>query len=259
MLEFSLKNGALFKSTFASFANEVVDCVLTFDEHGMTAQTMDSSHVSMVMINFVASEMFDNYKCTEPTSVGISVKSVLAVLKLSDKNSVVRIMQTTPGDSKLTIGITSKDNKINFLFDLNLMEIDTEELFVPENLTGWRFNVDFSDMNTVTKNMCDFGDSISLCFGSSTNGALLYQIDGPAGVVTGSLITQAPVWTNAENSPAENVTMKLSMRYLKNYLSCRDVSNTIELMMGIDIPLCVTYRVAENSSIVFYIAPKAEE
>jgi len=259
MLEFSLKNGALFKSTFACFVNEVSDCLLHFDQNGMRVQAMDSSHVSMVMLNFIASEMFNEYKCTEPTSLGVSVKSLMTVLKLSDKKTTVTLIQNEPNNSKLTIGIVSDDKKINFLFDLNLMDIETDELTVPDNLVGWKVVVDFTDITSVTKNMSEFGDSMSLCFGTSTNNELLYQVEGDTGTVTGKIIVQSAEWSDTSTAPNDAVSMKVSMRYLKNYLACRDISDKVELLMGNDIPLCVSYRLSEQSVLGFFIAPKMEE
>lgn len=259
MLEFSLKNGALFKNIFSNFVNQVTDCVLKFDEMGMISQSMDSSHVSMVSLMFVASEMFDDYKCTAPTSISLSISSMLRVMKLADKNSTVKLSQKDPSDSRLTIGIVSKDKKTNLLFDLNLMDIDTEELDIPDDIVGWKLNVNYSDLSTVIKNMGDFGDVMSICFGSTTNNELLYQVDGSTGTATGTIQINSSEWTDTSTVPAEAVTLKLSVSYIKNYLASRDISDTVEILMGPEIPFCMSYRIADQSHVAFYIAPKMDE
>jgi proliferating cell nuclear antigen len=259
MLEFSLKNAVLFKTTFSNFSNGVVDCVLKFNYLGMTMQAMDSSHVSMVSIKFVATEMFDDYKCSETTNIALSIKNLLTVMKLSTKDSVVKFVQKNPTDDRLTIGITSKDKKTNFLFDLNLMDIECEELDLPDHVTGWKLNVNFTDIANVTNNMGEFGDVVSLCFGISTKDELLYQMEGGTGVVTGAIQLNSSEWTGGGTTPLETITLKLSMRLLKNYLTSRDISDTVELVMGQDIPFCMSYSTGEQSTVTFYIAPKIEE
>lgn len=259
MLEFTLKNGALFKSLFSNFVNEVSDCTLLFDADGMTIQAMDSSHVSLVYVKLVASEMFDNYKCTELHSLGVSVPNALKVLKLADKNSKVTFMQKDPEASRLTLGIVSADGKTNFLFDLNLMDIDNEGLEIPTDMKGWRLSVDYKTMSDITKKMNDFGDAVELCAGGVIGDVILYQISGDHGQVTGKIMVSKKEWNDPDTSPVDTINMKLSMRHMKNYMECKDLSNTVELFMGIDMPICITYRLGEQSVISFYVAPKIED
>jgi proliferating cell nuclear antigen len=260
MLEFTLKNGSLFKSLFANFVNEIVDCVLMFNEDGMTIQAMDSSHVSLVYVKLTVSEMFDNYKCTEPHSLGVSIPNALKVLKLADKSTKVTFNHKTPDANTLTLGIVSSgEGKMNFMFDLNLMNIDKEGLQIPQDMMGWSMTADYKDVSGVIKNMGDFGDALELCIGGVIGDEILYQIIGDHGKVTGKIQIVKKKWIGKTVAPVGAITMKLSMRHMKSYMTCRDLSDSIELFMGPDIPLCITYRMGEESVVTFYVAPKITE
>lgn len=259
MLEFRLKNGSLFKSIFSSFVNEVSDCILTFGKIGMKIQSMDSSHVSLVNVKLVASEIFDDYKCTDVHSLGISVVHALKIFKLADNKSKVTLQHKNPTHNKLTIGIVSGDGKLDCLFDLKLMDIDSDGLEIPDDMTGWSMEMEYKDVADVVKIMGDFGDSVEICAGGSTGDELLYQFSGDQGKATGKIKIIKKQWVGESTTPSDVVNLKLSMRHLKSYLACRDLSETVIFFVGDGMPLCITFRLGEQSLISFYIAPKIDD
>lgn len=258
MLSFTVKDGSLFKSIFTNFVNEVADCVIMFDSVGMTSQAMDSSHVSLVTLKMVAAELFVDYHCTEPHVIGVALKNLLMLLKLADKKTKVGFSQKKPDDDTLTVTLKSENGATDLLFDLKLMDIDSEELQIPDDMSGWRVHLSYTDIAGMVKNMSEFGDVISLCLNIEVPDVILYQIKGDTGTVTGKLQTKSRQWVGSA-VPDNSVTMKLSMRYMKNYMSCRGVSDNVELLMGNDIPICISYKLGAQSVVSFYVSPKIHD
>lgn len=259
MLEFNLKNGSLFKSIFSSFINEISDCILTFDVNGMKIQSMDSSHVSLVHVKLAANEVFNEYKCTEKHSLGVSVVHALKILKLADNKTKVTFQHKDPKHNQLTIGIVSGDGKLNCHFELNLMDIDSDGVIIPDDMSGWFLEMDCKDVIDVVKTMSDFGDSVEFCAGESNGDELLYHILGDQGKATGKVKVIKKQWVGKSSTPTDIVNLKLSMRHLKSYLACRDLSDIVTFFIGNDTPLCITFKLGEQSLISFYIAPKIDD
>lgn len=67
---------------------------------------MDSSHVALVSLD-LKSDLFDEYKCDHPQSIGINFASLIKILKVSKAGDSVALAADADGDT-LTLVFADK-------------------------------------------------------------------------------------------------------------------------------------------------------
>jgi proliferating cell nuclear antigen len=213
---------------------------LDFTGEGLQMQVMDASHVSLCSM-LMKTKLFESYKCTEPMSLGINFKSLAMMLrgangtlKLKSNNATLEVaVQKMTGTAKYT---------------MNLMDIDSEYLAVPQTSYAAICLLASSTFGKVMRDQSDFSDTCTIDIGETIS----VSASGEIGKVE---------WKSDDckcNLQGDSHALQFSLRYLSLFSKCA-VSPKVIISMSPDKPLCLTFPIEEHGYMRFYLAPKIVE
>ena len=232
----------------------VADCLLVFNDKTISAQSMDSAHVSMIFFDLDVSEVCNKYefKSDSPISAGINVENYLKVMKLlKGKKNVTLGLSLKPNNMDV-LSFSAKADKNVFNFDLRLMELDVEQLQVPPY-------DDFAQLSFPIKEMSDLinpidSDTMEVGISPDEPNVLLYKAESDTGTLFGKI-------TDGEfMGRPQQIIHKVAMSYLKNYCGVpSDLAPKVNFLFQEGYPLFIKYQFGENSQLQLYIAPKIDD
>lgn len=118
---------------------------------------MDSSHVSLVAVNMKA-EGFDFFRCDKPTTLGINTATLSKILKCAGNDDVITIKKED-GNDGLTLLFESPDQKRISDFEIKLMDIDSEQLGIPDTEYKCNIRLPASEFQRVIRDLQVLGDT----------------------------------------------------------------------------------------------------
>lgn len=253
-MRFLLEKGVVLKKTIGVVGELMDVAVLIFDENGLKFSGMDSSHVSMVSTTFDKS-LFKEYELPEGNlSIGIGLKTFTSILKLVSDNDQLQVKHDGKSNGDV-VNIQFADTKKgrNYDFDVKLMEIDNEELGVPDIHFTHALSLVATDFYQMMSDCVVFGDSVKLAISKNV---LASSVEGEAAKSFMSL-----TGTRIGDEADEQLSMKFALRYLLAFAKGRDVSKTILVKMVDGMPLQIRFNIDEEgkSNLTFYLAPKIED
>lgn len=211
-----------------------------FTPQGLHFQVMDSAHVSLSSLS-LPKDSFEEYVCEHGITLGIHLKSLLIVLK----GSTGPLTMQTQGD-KLTVQVAKNSGIANY--SLNLMDIDSDQLSLPDITYDAVSTLPSSVFTKVMRDMTDFSDTCSICIGDSLT-------------VTNSGDMGKAQWNSGEDCDCKAIQatepLQFSVSYLCQFSKACAVSPTLIIGLKADTPACFTFPV-KSGYLRFYLAPKIE-
>jgi proliferating cell nuclear antigen len=238
---------------------------LNFNENGLNIQTMDSSHVSVVMLD-IDKQFFDKYQCISPITIGINLDLLTKLLKSVTKKDHLRLVKNDI-DDYLFLSIYNDVRTQDF--NVPLFEFSTDALSIPSidyrlvyNISSDEFSKVLNDISLVD------GRDITLTLGDKK---FILTSTGDLGKTTISLegISLADTDDNTDN-PLTNIctiikdgqplTASFTLEFLKNISRAKVFSkHGAVISFSENYPLCICYPFGENSNLRLHLAPKLEE
>merc|ERR1719408_1010192 len=227
-------------------------------EKGISVQSMDSSHVALVGL-MLRESAFMEYKCDRATSLGINIESLSKVFKLCGPSDSLKIRYANDTDQISFQCESQEDDRISD-FDLKLMEIESEQMEIPEQQYKVVVRLPSSEFLKICRDLKEFGETIQI---SASKEGLRFSVQGDVGA--GNVMLKPRDAEKEEDKISltvhEPVTASFALRYLNNFAKAAPLCGTVELGMSPEQPLSVRYdlEVRENGHLQFYLAPKVDE
>lgn len=265
-MDLVFKDAFILRNILKIIKDDFGDMVLVFNSDGVSSNTMDSSHISLVHFHLNVDEAFTKYEYTYSSPslrVGFSTANFLKVMNLADKDASVGLKIDASNLDVMVFTIKSDNNVMQF--DLRLMDIDMDELEIPT--PGEHFTLTFptSVVSPLIKKIN--GDAIELCVSPEDPSSLMYTTSGQIGTLFGKLTNGIP---NGTPRCAAS-KLKLSMKYMKTF--CCDLCDYVSFNFEPENPLRIDYKICasfivkdglitrvmkDKSCLVFYLAPKID-
>ncbi|KAF4678098.1 hypothetical protein FOL47_005377 [Perkinsus chesapeaki] len=128
MFECKLEQTVLFKKVVAAVLDIVKEGNFDLSDEGIRVQTMDTTHVALVQMELKESA-FDEFRCDRECCVGINFEAMTKLLKLCRDDDSLSLKKEEDCD---TLTITSAGEGRAVECDMNLMDIESEQLGVPD-------------------------------------------------------------------------------------------------------------------------------
>jgi len=259
MFECTLVQGELFKKIISSVSDLVNEGNFMCDAHHMSFQGMDSSHVSLVALS-LRSQGFKDYRCDRDITLGINFGSLSKILKCMSSKDTLAIRAEDDGDTVLFV-FESPDQSTISNFELKLMDIDSEQLGIPETEYKCVIKMPSSEFQRICRELSALGDTVII---SATKEGIKFSVKGDigSGDMTLKHSTQS-VDSDATDSVIieldEPVTQTFALRYLNNFTKATSLSPTVSISLGPDVPLVVEYKIDDLGSVRYYLAPKIDD
>ena len=244
MFTVSFKNPHQFKKIIESINNLVSEACFLFSADGLKCQAMDSSHISLIVIELSAEKHFSLYEIEDDVLVGLSVSSLLKILKCVDSKFDLTISQKTDSDV-LDIILKSLDRKLDF--KLKLMDIECESMEIPEQEYQAKVQLDSAEFYRSMKDLSNFGDVCTITCSEESKNGIVFSAEGEMGVADFE-------FSNISSELAESISLKFSTRYLVLFAQAASVNKSFLVKLSSDAPLVLDY-----DEIKFFLAPKIED
>jgi len=217
----------------------VTEVRLKVDENGMSVVAIDPANVALVSF-IIPKYSFSGFEVTTET-LGISLESLKSVLRRCSSGSKL-IMQTEEGSLRLEI-----HDKIKRVFNLALINIDTEEKVIPSlEFSG---NVEMASM--------DFLDSIEDC--SIVADSCTFSIKSGKFVIEGKGLNSARLEFSSDEVKlnGSDSRSKYSLEYLMKFVKACKLADKVEIGFSNDYPLRLGFK-SQAIEMTFILAPRVE-
>jgi len=244
---FRTSNIYLVKTLFTFISQMMSDINIRFCEDGIRITSMDSSHISLIDC-FIPKSLCSTYNFTTEIVRGIELKSFVQILKhLSSDDEYIMIFNED------TIEIIFVNEKYTKYYDIKLLDIDQDgiDIYDLTDMTSIRFDSRY--FNTIIKQFKDIGSNLRI--------KILEKKHKISFKTTGA-ITSLKMVLNNNDLHVENmkdISIDFAISNIEEFSKGFNISSYIELKIGQDVPIEMTYRFLENGYIKYFIAPKIED
>lgn len=256
MLEATLVKASLFKKVVDAMKELVNDATFEFSDTGIRLQAMDSSHVSLCALN-LQKDGFDNYRCDKSKSVSLKLQNLGKVLRCADNEDSLAIKAKDDSDV-ITLLIESTDKNSIKDFDLKLMDLDMDQLEIPETEYQTEIQINANEFRKIIGDLMALDDTCTI---TAKKDAVTFTVDGDLGKANFVLKqgTAADDDKQTKISVEDPVTLRFALRYLNSFTKATPLSDMVCLKLSADVPLLVEYKIEAFGSISYFLAPKIEE
>lgn len=253
-MKLTYKNPIELSKILGAISNIVNEVNLNFDENGFSIFGLDSSHVSMIFLTIDKTDCIQ-YSCEIPIKLGVNLKTLTSVLGTGKENDQVTI-ENVNTDSLIII-IENQNRKIEY--EIKLMEIQQDELFIPE----MEYRV---KLNTTASYFYGLLESISVIISDEVrfnvnDGKMAMSGSGQLGNTKIDFLNSNEVPLEKEyklECEIENLELSFALVFVQKSKKLGDISKNIEIMIDEDAPIQIKYRIGQKSDIKFLLAPKID-
>ena len=262
---------------------------MQFTGDGLTIQTMDTSHISVVELNIPAG-WFTEYECPQPETLGIHFGILSKILSTKDKSQSLTLNHSKENEDKLEIHFISSpiiitENKVlenriidpepitikvkksaiktpvkkvpdvkiyDTHFEIPLIDIESEMVEIPPIDYAAEFSLSSTNFSNIVSQLRLFGDTMDIeC---SEEKIILYS----HGVESGKMCVEINIdeLTEFAINEGEKLRISFALNYLNHICAFHKLTKEIELKICDNYPLCSIYKLGDDAWIKFYLAPK---
>ena len=269
MFECLLPQGDLFKKIVASIQDLVQEGNFVCDENHMYFQGMDSSHVSLVSLS-LKEDGFEKYRCDREVTLGINFSSLGKVLKCMGSDDSLTVRADEESDSAMFLFESPNQERVSN-FELKLMDIDTEQLGIPDTEYQCTVKLPSNEFQRICRDLSAIGDTVTI---SATKEGVKFSVSGDIG--NGEMTLKHSSHNNGENADEngdededdddqvlitadEPVQQTFALRYLTSFTKATSLSKSVTISMGAEVPLVTEYKIDDLGYVRYYLAPKIDD
>ncbi len=245
-----------------------VDANFQFTEEGLYSQGMDSSHASLYELK-ITKEWFSSYEVEHDEMIGLNTEMLFKAMNCVDDGQTVEL--TTDKGDKFKLSLV--DGKYNKNFEIPIMNIDEEQLMIPD--AEWEVDIKMNskDFGEMIKQLSTWGEDLNVKCSEETNG-LKFQSSGDSGKM------KVDVKDEDINLMEMVEECKLDLNYCLKFMEMfslfTKLNPEINVHFGEDKPMKVEFDLSDwkdklsvdeeapgegdfENSIKFFAAPKVED
>jgi proliferating cell nuclear antigen len=258
MFEARLVHGKVFKQLIEAIKDLVQDANIDCSDEEISMQAMDSSHVSLVQVT-LRKNGFDHYRCDRNISLGFNSTNMSKLLKCAGNDDIITLKAEDSGES-LTLMFESPNQDRIADFELKLMDIDSEQLGIPETDYKCTIKMPSTEFQRIIRDLQVLGDTCEI---SCTKEGVKFSVTGDLGTGNVLLRSNASPTDKEEDQVTidmeEPVTLTFALRYLNYFTKATSLASSVIISMSPDVPVVVEYPIEEIGHIKYYLAPKIDD
>jgi len=242
----------------ADMIRELIDDVnLHFVESGLLISCMDSGHCALIKMHLTA-ETINNggtgfYECTHPCSAGVNFVTLHKILRTASTDDIVTFKMSTDNPNVMTIELNSEDGQHRRDAQLALLDLDEDELEVPEVEYGAVIKTSPEKFKQILSYL-KYTESSSVII-DCVKDEMRFTSEGT--LMTMNRVLHAN--TDMEMVFNEPVHLSLSQRYMNIFSKPTALGSTVSICMHKDMPLMVAYDITGLGALRLFLAPQTED
>ncbi len=258
MFEAKFSKAFLMKNIIETMKGLLNDVCFDFSDDGIAVQSMDCSHVALISLK-IELNGFSAYYCTRRHMIGINLVHLAKVMKCAE-NSDQLMIQYHDNSDILTLVFENQDKKKQSVYELHLIDLDTNHLSIPEQKYACKLKISSINFQHICHDLIQFGDSLSIV--TSEQGI---QFSTKGDDIDGKVFLPQTELSQTESLEGVNVTF--SLKYLNLFTKAAAISERVQLFIANELPIMVKYDLSpfENignekqksiGNLCFHLAPK---
>lgn len=255
---------------------------VSFTKDGLSFQTMDNSHVSIVELN-IPKEWFSQYTCSQNVVLGINVSILHKILAVKEKTHILKILYEESVDT-LEIHFLNLENMVEpekkeaepekkekktrkdkipkvlemktyeKHFEIPLVDMEMERMEIPQIDYEAEFSLSSTNFSNIVSQLKMFGDTMEIqC---SEEQIILYAHSTESGKM--SVEISVDDLTEFAINEGQQLNLSFSLVYLNHICGFSRLTKDIEIKICSEYPLCAMYNLTDGAIMSFYLAPKIE-
>ena len=236
------------RSVFEVLKDIINDVNVYFRPDGVTILTLDNARVTLVHMHLNA-ENFEEYDCPVEIVAGLNITNTHKLLKSMSNNDTLTIDIADRDYMRLIIENVAK--KTSTTYSLKLLDINEDELDVPEIEMDVITTMPSVDFQRVTRDMGNLSNEITIV----REGNLLELS------CKGDIADQKTVIEYGNEQAVKRTGNIFSLKYINLFTKATGMCSSVQLMQDStqeNMPIIFRYTIANLGEIKFYLAPKVE-
>jgi len=127
---------------------------------GISIQAIDTSHVALVAL-LLKADGFAMYNCSRSNVLGINLQNLSKILKTTESTDSITLRHEDDSDI-ITLVCDSVDNSKVSEYQLKLMEIEAENMGIPDLEYKTFLSLPSADFQKICRDMTIFGDTVTI-------------------------------------------------------------------------------------------------
>jgi proliferating cell nuclear antigen len=250
------KKKEIFVSLFQVLKNCSSLISTTFETEFAHIQGMDKSHVCLFDVK-INKKWFTNYEIEKTIKICFDSSVFHSIISTKSDNQDLIIKMDNDNIDILHINFESQEIKkgdFKKTFKMPLVEYEYEEMIIPTVDYDAEFSLSSKQIADMFSQLSNFGNDIIInCseedISLTTNG------------ITGEMRVDIPIDDLTSYSIIESgkIILTYSLTYINKMCITNKLSNDVDFSLSNDCPMKISYSLGDDSSMIFFIAPKLNE
>ena len=247
------KKKELFISTFHLLKNSASHINASFSAKNVHIQGMDKSHVCLFDLN-LKKDWFGVYDVKEDTNICFDSNIFYSIIstKCEDQHLIIKKIE----DDSLSIELLNGDKKSDYskFFTMPLIEYEYDEMNIPDTEYDAELSLPAKKVTDMLSQLSNFGDDINIKCSDDF-------VDFKSKGTSGEMRVNIPIDDMSSYSvvEGEDINLTYSLIYISKMCITNKLSSDIEFCLSNECPMKIKYELGNDSSLLFYIAPKLSE
>jgi proliferating cell nuclear antigen len=247
------KKKDLFISTFQLLKSSASHINAIFTSDNVHIQGMDKSHVCLFDLN-LNNDWFNDYTVNEQINLCFDTNIFYSII--STKGDDQQLVIKKVDDDTLNIQLINGDKKSDYskFFTMPLVDYEYEELSIPEPDYDAELSLPAKKVTDMLSQLSNFGDNLNI---KCSDDFVDFKTKG----TSGEMRVNIPVDDMSSYSvvEGEEICLTYSLNYVSKMCVTNKLSSDIDFSLSSECPMKIKYDLGDNSSLLFYIAPKLED
>lgn len=248
------------KTLFEALKDIIDDVTININNEGLQVFTMDHNNCCVVHLNLLKNK-FEEYFLESPINIGLNMKNLFLLLKTVGNHDVITFAITKSSQNKLTIVIENKDKQMKDVSRLNLLDLDEDELIIPDIAFDRIVKISTSDFQKICKDVSNIADTVSF---KSDKKSFIIEVEGDIGskAIVLKENKKACVYKEDEfntisiiNITDNNVNEQYSLKYILLFIKSSNLCPSVEIFLKQRNVVTFIYSVGSLGSLKFSLSP----
>jgi proliferating cell nuclear antigen len=249
----------IIKTLFESLKNILEDVNIVCNERGMSIIATNKVKIAFVHLDLLAEKFREGgiYHCPKPVSLGINIPSFFRCISAIGLNDLVTFFMKEEDvmrqEYKINIHIAKAGNYQHTLLSLNLLDIQSDNLSLPDYEFQTVFTIPSSNFQKLAREMSHYSDTVKFI---SAGKKLKMIVKGDLGESTTTI--------GEEEVPGEPtlepVVASFPLKYLNLFTKATNLSSQVDVLFnkqqGDKHMLIIQFNVASLGILRFCLAEK---
>jgi len=256
MFECRLPKAEVLKKTMDALKDLIKEAVWDVFAQGLSLQSMDSSHVSLVQVT-LRTEGFDTFRCDKNIALGVNMDTMQKLMKCASNDDNITLKSEDNGDL-LSLIFESPNGEKTSEYEMKLMDLDIEQLGIPDQEYSCTIKMPSGEFQRICRDLSNIGESVNI---TVVKGGVDFSAKGDIGNAK-IHVTESSNVDNEKDAVTvevnEPVNLTFALRYLNFFTKATPLSGQVSLSISPDVPLVVAYEIEDLGHVKYFLAPKIE-